>query len=99
MRTMVLTAALTVGGVVMASVQDTRDSTAVDIAQYREMLVGSNPVELWGTAGEELWRKSADLGQISLEACDLGLDLGVVKGTCAKLPHFFRNTSCVMDAE
>jgi len=97
--TMVLAAALAAGGAVMASAQDIKDSTAAGIAQYREMLADGNPAELWEAAGEELWKKPAGPKQASLEACDLGLGPGVVKGAYAKLPRFFKDTGRVMDAE
>ncbi|MDF6671386.1 hypothetical protein NMT69_25080, partial [Escherichia coli] len=83
----------------MASAQDAKDSTAAGIAQYREMLADGNPAELWEAAGVELWKKPAGPKQASLEACDLGLGPGVVKGAYAKLPRFFKDTGRVMDAE
>jgi L-cysteine S-thiosulfotransferase len=97
--TMVLAAVWVAGSAVMALAQDAKDSTAAGIAQYREMLADGNPAELWEAAGEELWKKPAGPKQASLEACDLGLGPGVVKGAYAKLPRFFKDTGRVMDAE
>lgn len=92
-------AVLAAGASVTARAQDQKDSTAAGIAQYREMLADGNPAELWEAAGEELWKKPAGPKQASLEACDLGLGPGVVKGAYAKLPRYFKDAGRVMDAE
>ncbi len=78
---------------------DSKDSTAAALAQYRQMLADGNPAELWEAAGEELWKKPAGPKQASLEACDLGLGPGVVKGAYARLPRYFKDTGRVMDVE
>lgn len=96
---MVLATALAAGGVVMMSAQDAKDSTAAGIAQYREMLTGDNPTELWEVVGEELWKKPAGPKQTSFKACDLGLGPGAVKGAYIKLPRFSRDTGRVIDIE
>lgn len=95
----VTVAALAGGLAVTASAQTAKDDIAAGIAQYREMLADGNPAELWEAAGEELWKKPAGPKQASLEACDLGLGPGVVKGAYAKLPRYFKDTGSVMDAE
>lgn len=92
-------AALACGVAMAAHAQDAKDNIAAGIAQYREMLADGNPAELWEAAGEELWKKPAGPKQVSLEACDLGLGPGVVKGAYAELPRYFKDTGRVMDAE
>lgn len=95
-----LAAVLAAGAAVVAHAQDeNKDSTAAGLAQYRQMLADGNPAELWEAAGEELWKKPAGPKQASLEACDLGLGPGLVKGAYAKLPRYFKDTGRVMDAE
>ncbi|WP_197338119.1 sulfur oxidation c-type cytochrome SoxA [Ralstonia solanacearum] len=92
--------ALTAGMALTAQAQDdSKDSTAAGLAQYRQMLADGNPAELWEAAGEELWKKPAGPKQASLEACDLGLGPGVVKGAYARLPRYFKDTGRVMDVE
>ena len=78
---------------------DSKDNTAAALAQYRQMLADGNPAELWEAAGEALWKKPAGPKQASLEACDLGLGPGVVKGAYARLPRYFKDTGRVMDVE
>ncbi len=75
------------------------DSTADEIAKYREMLAEGNPAELWEAAGEELWKKPAGPKQATLEQCDLGKGPGVTKGAYAELPRYFKDTKKVMDLE
>jgi len=75
------------------------DSTADEIAKYREMLAEGNPAELWEAAGEELWKKPAGPKNVSLEQCDLGKGPGVTKGAYAELPRYFKDTGKVMDLE
>ncbi|MCL9845836.1 sulfur oxidation c-type cytochrome SoxA [Ralstonia solanacearum] len=92
--------ALTAGMALTAQAQDdSKDSTAAGLAQYRQMLADGNPAELWEAAGEALWKKPAGPKQASLEACDLGLGPGVVKGAYARLPRYFKDTGRVMDVE
>ncbi|WP_197326698.1 sulfur oxidation c-type cytochrome SoxA [Ralstonia solanacearum] len=92
--------ALAAGVALTAQAQDdSKDSTAAGLAQYRQMLADGNPAELWEAAGEELWKKPAGPKQASLEACDLGLGPGVVKGAYARLPRYFKDTGRVMDVE
>ncbi len=92
--------ALAAGVALTAQAQDdSKDSTAAGLAQYRQMLADGNPAELWEAAGEALWKKPAGPKQASLEACDLGLGPGVVKGAYARLPRYFKDTGRVMDVE
>ncbi|KFX30749.1 sulfur oxidation c-type cytochrome SoxA [Ralstonia solanacearum] len=92
--------ALAAGVALTAQAQDdSKDSTAAALAQYRQMLADGNPAELWEAAGEALWKKPAGPKQASLEACDLGLGPGVVKGAYARLPRYFKDTGRVMDVE
>ncbi|MBB6580542.1 sulfur oxidation c-type cytochrome SoxA [Ralstonia solanacearum] len=92
--------ALAAGMALTAQAQDdSKDSTAAALAQYRQMLADGNPAELWEAAGEALWKKPTGPKQASLEACDLGLGPGVVKGAYARLPRYFKDTGRVMDVE
>jgi len=70
-----------------------------EIARYREMLGDDNPADLWIARGEALWRERAGPRNVSLEKCDLGKGLGIVKGAYAALPRYFADTKRVMDLE
>ena len=74
-------------------------STADEIAKYREMIADGNTSELYEMTGEELWKKPAGPMNASLETCDLGLGPGVVDGVAAKLPKYFKDTNRVQDLE
>jgi sulfur-oxidizing protein SoxA len=74
-------------------------STADEIAKYREALQDGNPAELWEARGEEIWKKLRGPKQASFAACDLGLGAGVVKGAYAHLPRYFPDAKRVMDLE
>jgi len=74
-------------------------STADGIAQYRALLADGNPAELWEAKGEALWKQRRGPGNASLEACDLGLGAGVVKGAFVELPRWFADTRRVQDLE
>jgi sulfur-oxidizing protein SoxA len=69
------------------------------LAQYREMLGGDNPADLWETRGETLWNSPGGPMHAALNQCDLGLGAGVVKGAYAHLPRYFRDTDTVQDLE
>jgi len=81
------------------SLQSFSQSTADDIAKYREMIADGNPSELYEMAGEALWKKSAGPKNASLEKCNLGLGPGVVDGAAAQLPRYFKDTNRVQDLE
>lgn len=74
-------------------------TTADEIAKYRQMLAEDNPAELAEAKGEELWKTPRGPKKVSLERCDLGLGAGVVKGAYAKLPRWFADTDRVQDLE
>lgn len=74
-------------------------STADEIAKYRQMLAEDNPAELAEAKGEELWKTPRGPKKASLEKCDLGLGPGVVKGAYTKLPRWFADTDRVQDVE
>lgn len=80
-----------------ASAQDA--SVEDSIAAYREMLADDNPAELWEIKGKEFWAKKRGPKNVSLEACNLGLGPGVVKGAFAQLPRWFADTGRVQDLE
>jgi L-cysteine S-thiosulfotransferase len=74
-------------------------STAQGIAKYREMLADGNPAELWEAKGEALWAEKRGPKNVSLQRCDLGKGLGVVKGAFVELPRWFDDTRRVQDLE
>jgi L-cysteine S-thiosulfotransferase len=69
------------------------------INEYRQSLQDGNPADLNAARGELLWKTKAGPGNASLEACDLGLGAGKVKGAVAVLPQYFADTGKVMDIE
>jgi sulfur-oxidizing protein SoxA len=74
-------------------------STADEIAKYRQMLADDNPAELAEAKGEELWKTPRGPKKNSLESCNLGLGAGVVKGAYVSLPRYFPDTGRVQDVE
>jgi sulfur-oxidizing protein SoxA len=83
-----------------ASAQGQGDkTTAQGIDEYRAALQDGNPAELTEARGEELWRTPRGPKRATLEACDLGLGPGVVKGAYAGLPRWFADTQQVMNLE
>ena len=87
--------ALTLG----AAVAFGQGNTVDEIAKYRAALQDGNPAELWEARGEDLWKQKRGPKGASLEACDLGLGPGVVKGAYAQLPRYFADADRVMDLE
>ena len=85
--------------VVTASITFGQGSTVDEIAKYRLALQDGNPAELWEARGEALWKEPRGPRKVSLEACDLGLGPGVVKGAYAVLPRYFADADRVMDLE
>ncbi len=75
------------------------ESTADEIAKYREALQDGNPAELWEARGEQMWKVPRGPNKVSFERCDLGLGPGVVKGAYAQLPRYFPDAKRVMDLE
>jgi len=70
-----------------------------EIEKYQRMIADSSPVELFELEGEALWKKRQGPKNVSLEACDIGLGAGVVKGAYAHLPRYFADADRVMDLE
>ncbi len=96
-RTTMLVAVL---GALVAAPPLLAQSSAVDeIAKYRAALKDGNPAELWEVRGEGIWKQKRGPKQVSLEACNLGLGPGVVKGAYAQLPRYFADADRVMDLE
>jgi len=91
--------ALAVIGLAGAEAALAQESTADEIAKYREALQQGNPAELWEARGEDLWKQKRGPKNASLEACDLGQGPGVVKGAYARLPKYFADAGKVMDVE
>ncbi len=75
------------------------DATVREIEKYREALADGNPADLWEARGEDLWKQKRGPKMASLQACDLGLGEGVVKGAYAQLPKYFEDTDKVQDLE
>lgn len=69
------------------------------IDDYRASLQDGNPADLNAARGEVLWKTKAGPKNATLEACDLGLGAGQVKGAVGVLPRYFSDTDKVMDAE
>ena len=88
-------AALVLCGTAGAFAQTSSDG----IAQYRAMLAGDNPAELWEAKGEALWKEPRGPRKATLQRCDLGKGAGVVKGAFVELPRFFADTGRVQDLE
>ena len=74
-------------------------STADEIAKYRQMIADGNPSDLYEDAGAELWKKLSGPKNATLEKCNLGLGPGVIKGASAQLPKYFPDTNKVQDLE
>ncbi|MBL8327575.1 MAG: sulfur oxidation c-type cytochrome SoxA [Rubrivivax sp.] len=74
-------------------------SSADGIAEYRKMLEDGNPADLFEARGEGLWKQKRGPKNATLEACDLGLGPGVVKGAFVTLPRYFADTQRVQDLE
>jgi sulfur-oxidizing protein SoxA len=74
-------------------------STADEIAKYRDALQDGNPAELWEARGEEMWKTPRGPKHVAFASCDLGQGAGVVKGAYAQLPRYFADAGRVMDLE
>ncbi len=74
-------------------------SAADGIAEYRKMLEDGNPAELFEAKGEELWKTARGPKNATLQACNLGLGPGVVKGAWVQMPRWFADTQRVQDLE
>ena len=82
-----------------ASVMAQPKSAADGIAEHRKMLEDGNPAELFEAKGEGLWKTARGPKKVALQACDLGLGHGVVKGAWVQLPRYFADTGRVQDLE
>jgi sulfur-oxidizing protein SoxA len=91
--------AAALGALVVAPTLLAQGSAVDEIARYRAALQDGNPAELWEVRGEGIWKQKRGPKQASLEACDLGLGPGVVKGAYARLPKYFADADRVMDLE
>ncbi len=69
------------------------------INEYRQSLQDGNPADLNAARGEALWKTKRGPKNASLEACDLGLGAGKVRGAAAQLPKYFADAGKVMDVE
>lgn len=84
---------------VVAPLQAQTKSAADAIADYRASLQDGNPADLNAARGEGLWKTKRGPKGATLEACDMGLGAGKVKGVVAVLPRYFADTGKVMDVE
>ncbi|HEY3049312.1 MAG TPA: sulfur oxidation c-type cytochrome SoxA [Polaromonas sp.] len=82
-----------------APAQAQQKSTADAIADYRASLQDGNPADLNAARGEALWKTRRGPNNATLEACDMGLGAGKVKGVAAVLPRYFADAGRVMDVE
>ena len=87
------------GGFFFGAGANSQDGTAKAIQEYRDALQDGNPAELWEIKGEEMWKQPRGPNKVTMEKCDLGLGPGVVKGTYARLPRYFKDTDRVDDLE
>jgi L-cysteine S-thiosulfotransferase len=83
----------------VAPLQAQTKSAADAIADYRASLQDGNPADLNAARGEGLWKTKRGPKNVTLEACDMGLGAGKVKGVVAALPRYFADTGKVMDVE
>jgi L-cysteine S-thiosulfotransferase len=81
----------------IANAQQKSAKDAID--DYRASLQDGNPADLNAARGEALWKTKRGPKNVSLEACDLGLGSGKVKGAVGSLPRYFADVNKVMDAE
>jgi L-cysteine S-thiosulfotransferase len=88
---------IAVATVNMAIAQQKSAKDAID--DYRASLQDGNPADLNAARGEALWKTKRGPKNASLEACDLGLGAGKVKGAVGSLPRYFADVNKVMDAE
>ena len=84
---------------ITAAVGAQSKSAADGIAEYRKMLEDGNPAELFEAKGEELWKTTRGPKNATLQACNLGLGPGVVKGAWVQMPRWFADTQRVQDLE
>lgn len=82
-------------GTIFAQAKSSQDA----INDYRASLQDGNPADLNAARGEALWKQKKGPNNVSLEACDLGLGAGKVKGAVAVLPKYFADAQKVMDVE
>jgi sulfur-oxidizing protein SoxA len=87
--------AATLANVVSAQQKSAKDA----IDDYRASLQDGNPADLNAARGEVLWKTKRGSKNASLEACDLGLGAGKVKGAVTVLPKYFSDTKQTMDLE
>ncbi len=93
-------AAAALAALVLATAAGAQTKTAADgIAEYRRMLEDGNPAELFEAKGEDLWKTPRGPKKATLQACDLGLGPGVVKGAWVQMPRWFADTGRVQDLE
>ncbi|MBY0572226.1 MAG: sulfur oxidation c-type cytochrome SoxA [Undibacterium sp.] len=99
MKNFVIKASLALSCTSIFFQQAMAQSAADEIAKYRAMLADGNPAELVEAQGEALWTSKRGPKNVSLEQCDLGKGVGVIKGAYAALPRYFKDADMVMDFE
>lgn len=80
---------------------DSARSAKEELARQKELLrqtMGILPTELVTEQGKEIFFRKGPSGK-TMEACDFGLGLGVIKGAAARLPRYFADTQRVDDLD
>lgn len=86
-------------GLLIAANASAQSAVSEEFQKFRSIMEEDNPAELFEAIGEEYWYTKAGPKNASLEACDLGLGPGVIKGAYAQLPRYFADVDQIMDAE
>lgn len=86
-------------GLALAGQAGAQSAISEEFQKFRSLMEEDNPAELFEARGEEYWKTKAGPNNASLEACDLGLGAGVLKGAYAQMPRYFADVDKVMDAE
>ncbi|KAA3628178.1 MAG: sulfur oxidation c-type cytochrome SoxA [Proteobacteria bacterium] len=86
-------------GLLIAANASAQSAVSEEFQKFRSIMEEDNPAELFEAIGEEYWYTKAGPRNASLEACDLGLGPGVIKGAYAQMPRYFADVDQIMDAE
>ncbi|MEZ4607126.1 MAG: sulfur oxidation c-type cytochrome SoxA [Deinococcales bacterium] len=73
-----------------------------EVAKQKQQILetsGILPGELFAFEGEELFYLARGPNNVSMEACDFGLGVGVVDGAYAQMPRYFEDTGKVEDID
>jgi len=73
-----------------------------EVAQHRAQILATSgilPGELFAFEGESLFYAVRGSNNVSMEACDFGLGVGVIDGAFAQMPRYFADTDRVEDVD